>query len=156
MSQWRLNDDDFEDDDDYSKTNVEKKADAPWNNGAKDISKSQYETNKIDKQTNDDHYSKTNVEKKTDAPWNNGAKEVLKSQFKTNKKMMMNLKIMMTIQKQTLKRKLMHLEHIGAKDISKSQILFSKCFSFSKEIVKKITKNYNDTLWRWWLLKNKR
>ena len=30
MSQWRLNDDDFEDDDDYSKTNVEKKADAPW------------------------------------------------------------------------------------------------------------------------------
>ena len=30
MSQWRLNDDDFEDYDDYSKTNVEKKADAPW------------------------------------------------------------------------------------------------------------------------------
>ena len=30
MSQWRLNDDDFEDDDHYSKTNVEKKADAPW------------------------------------------------------------------------------------------------------------------------------
>ena len=48
--------------------------------------------------------------------------------------MMMTLKMMMTTQKQTLRRKLMHLEHIGAKDISKSQLLFSK----------KITKNYDD------------
>jgi hypothetical protein len=39
---------------------------------------------------------------------------------------------MMTTQKQTLRRKLMHLKHIGAKDISKSQLLFSKCSSFSK------------------------
>ena len=37
----------------------------------------------------------------------------------------------------------MHLEHIGAKDISKSQLLFSKCFSFSK-IKIKIKKNYDD------------
>ena len=46
--------------------------------GAKNISKSQYKTNKIDKQTDeqtkdddfedDDDYSKTNVEKKADAP----------------------------------------------------------------------------------------
>ena len=60
--------------------------------------------------------------------------------------MMMTLKIiMMTTQKQTLRRKLMHLEHIGAKDISKSQLLFSKCFSFSKiKKSKKIKKNYDD------------
>ena len=57
--------------------------------------------------------------------------------------MMMTLKMMMTTQKQTLRRKLMHLGHIGAKDISKSQLLFSKCFSFSK-IKIKIKNNYDD------------
>ena len=40
--------------------------------------------------------------------------------------MMMTLKMMMTTQKQTLRRKLMHLEHIGAKDISKSQYKTNK------------------------------
>ena len=58
----------------------------------------------------------------------------------------MTLKIMMTTQKQTLRRKLMHLEHIGAKDISKSQLLFSKCFSFSKITIKKNQKKIMMTL----------
>ena len=73
MSQWRLNDDDFEDDDHYSKTNVEKKADAPWTYWSQTYFKVPLQTSKIDKQTNkqtnDDDYSKTNVEKIADAPW---------------------------------------------------------------------------------------
>ena len=40
--------------------------------------------------------------------------------------MMMTLKMMITTQKQTLRRKLMHLEYIGAKNISKSQYKTNK------------------------------
>ena len=80
MSQWRLNDDDFEDDDDYSKTNVEKKADAPWTHWGQGHFKVTilfiFQIFYFPKKLfffkfifeDDDDYSKTNVEKKSDAP----------------------------------------------------------------------------------------